>query len=123
VPRRRTAVESQFEGDVPVELLSAGHAAWRSVQNTRAWTRKHGLTMGSEIEWGPINRRRRAAVLWAFEAGVTKPPMSNGFVPLDYVRAREMGLLLDGYGDAVREQFRFSGVQFISEDLPGEWKV
>jgi hypothetical protein len=123
LPRLRIQTADASSASVPPELLDADDPTWKSIASTRIWLKHHQIDIGQSIEYGPINRRRSAAVRWAFDMGITRPPMANGFVGLDGVRARETGLLLDGYGDAVREQFRFSGVQFISEDLPGERKV
>ena len=90
--RLRIPIADASSASVPPELLDADDPTWQSVASTRFWLRRYQIDIGRSIEYGPINRREGSAVAWAISAGMVNSPLANGWVGLDYQRARDLGV-------------------------------
>lgn len=111
VPRLRAPAVAEV-GGVPPELLDGADLVWQSKGATVAWLRRQGLPpSGRQLEWGPLNRHQISAFKWAADAGLMKPPLSNGYVGPDYERMRELGLPAAGGGKYALERMASLGVE------------
>lgn len=91
-------------GAVPAEITDLGHPVWATKQSTSAFLRRHGLTIGREIEYGPVNRCIAAGCAWAWANGVTRTVEWGSGVSLDLPRMREMDIRAGTSGSAANHE-------------------
>lgn len=102
----------EFGGVVPAELKDLADPVWKSIPATEQWLARHGLTIGQELEWGPVNRCKAAGRAWAWEAGLTRSVSYGSGEVVDLERMRELGVS-GGWAGQMQERIDFLGIGVV----------